>query len=89
MEEEAPGCCTSVDEIGEALELHTLLMKLVYHVDEMLDATAKPVLLPDHEHLAVALRFLRFDWARPLSPTADGLVFEDLLATGLCQNFGL
>ena len=40
VKEEAPGGCSGVDCIGEALELHVLLVKLADQINQMLHAAA-------------------------------------------------
>lgn len=43
VEEEASRRCAGIDGIGEALELHTLLLKLHDQVHKVLDAATEPV----------------------------------------------
>lgn len=61
VEEEAPRGGAGVNGIGEALEPHTLLVKLAYQAYEMLDAAAEPIKFSDHQRIAIGERFLCFE----------------------------
>ena len=89
MEEESAGSRSSVDGVGEALELHSLLLQLVDQIDQVLDAPAQTVKFPNHEGVAGTKSFHRLSEARALSPGPAHPVFEDLLAAGLRKSLRL
>ena len=61
MKEEAARWRTSVDCIGEALELDSLLVEFANQVNQVLDAPAQPVQLPNDERVAFAQRLQRLE----------------------------
>ncbi len=86
MEEEPTRGGTCIDRVGETLELDTLLLELTDQIDQVLDASPKPVQLPDHERVSFAKTFLRLRKARAFCSAAAYLVFKDLLTAGLLKR---
>jgi len=46
------------DGVGEALELHTLFVKLAHQVHEVLDASSQPIKFPNDQSVTFAQRFI-------------------------------
>lgn len=63
VKEEAAGGRASVDGIGQTLELHFLLLKLPDEIDQVLDAAAEPIQLPNDKGVSCAKTLT--GWARP------------------------
>jgi hypothetical protein len=78
MEEESSRCGAGVDGVGEALELHAVLVKFTNQVNEVLDAAAQPIQFPDDQRVTFAQGFLRFGETGPLGSAAADFVLEDL-----------
>src|SRR5579875_1040753 len=53
MEEEATGWSARVDAVSDAHEVHAVPLKAAHKIDELLDAAAEPVELPDDECVAI------------------------------------
>jgi len=85
VKEEAAGSCASVDGVSQTPELNTLLLKLAYQIDQVLDTSPKPVQLPNDKRVSFAKALLSFRETRTFRSTAAGFVFEDLFAAGLLK----
>lgn len=72
MEEEAPGRRARVDGIGDIHEVHTVSFKTTYKIDELLDALAQSIELPDDHRIAAFELVERLEEPRPFAdPPAD------------------
>ncbi len=89
MEEEPTRGGSGINGVGQAFELDTLLLELTDQIDQVLDASPKPVQLPDHERVSFAKTFLRLRKARAFCSAAAYLVFENLFAAGLLKSLNL
>ena len=89
MEEEPARRRTGVDGVGEALELDALLVQMANQIDQLLDAAAQTIQLPDHERVTLAQHFESLGQAGTRGPRAAHLVLKDLLAASLGQGFAL
>jgi hypothetical protein len=85
VEEEASRRCAGVDGIGEALELHALLVKFTDQVYKVLNAAAQPIQFPDDQRVSFAQGLLRLGQTWPLGPAAADLVFKDLFQPALVR----
>ena len=65
------------------------MLKLTHKIDQMLDAPAEPVQLPNNKGVCCAKTFTGLAETGTFAPASVYPVFEDLLATGLLESFGL
>src|SRR5574337_1663656 len=89
MEEEAAGRRAGVDGVGQAVELDAMLVQLSDQIDQLLDAAAQAIQLPDHERVTLAQHFESLGQTWTVGARAAHLVLEDLLAPSLSQGFAL
>ena len=76
-----------VDRLGKRAELHAALLELVEHVDEIREAPAEPVELPDDQRIAGLQGLEAPEQGRALRRgSRDSLVFEHGFTAGLLQG---
>lgn len=89
VEDQLPATGRRVDALLEAPETDLAFLELAHGLDEVADAAAQAVELPDHEDVTGPEVCEGLIEPRPLGQRATGLVGEELLATGVLQGIGL
>jgi hypothetical protein len=89
MKEEAARWGARVDRVGEALELDSQLVKFSNQVNQIFDAPAQPVQLPNDERIAFAQRFQRFRELWAFRATAACFFVKELLTSRIGQRIDL
>jgi hypothetical protein len=80
---------TCVDGIGDAQEIHTVALEAAHEIDELLDASAEPIELPDNERVAVPKDVERLDKPRTGGNPSTGGVLQHRLAPSPFQRLVL
>jgi hypothetical protein len=89
VEDQFPAAGRRIDTFLEAPEADSPFLELPHSLDEVPDATAQAVELPDHECVPLPEVREGLIEPRPLGTGTAGLIREELLATGAIQGVGL
>jgi hypothetical protein len=89
MKEEALGGRARVDGIGDAHEVHIVPLEATHEIDELLDASAEAIKLPDDEGVAVPELVERLEEPRAVSDPSAGRVLVDPFAPSPSQRLVL